>query len=83
MASLTVMKKKPSPSAIECLTDLLEKAKSGDLQFLIYLVVVEDGTETGNAGRHHDRHTLIGYIESMKLDYYSRRREADKEEIEA
>ena len=72
-----LIKRDPDPDLMECLESLLARARKGELRTLIYLAVFDDGVDTGNVGHIFDRHTLIGYIEAMKLDFWARRREAD------
>lgn len=78
LISFEAVRYAPIQELVECLESLLARAKSGDLRSIVYLAMDKDVTESGNSGETYDRHVVVGQAIGMGLDYYMRRREADK-----
>lgn len=63
--------KKPAESEaiIETLTDLIERANSGEFDSLLILAFRPDGKFwTIERGKRHNRLEMVGLLETMKLD---------------
>lgn len=60
------IKPKPDKDIIAKLEELLEQAKTGDIQFLIYIVDRRNNLSTGEFGHYREESKVLGLIEVMK-----------------
>lgn len=65
-SKLSVIQDIPNISLIEHLENLLDKAKSGELQELVYVCSYDDNTTNSGWSAIRNRIRLIGQIEQLK-----------------
>lgn len=76
VVALEVKRSEPIPDLIECLEDLLTRARSGELRSVVYLAFGRDCEwESGNSGERFNRAYVLGAFQQAALDYYHRRRQ--------
>lgn len=60
------IKPQPDKDIIEKLEELLEQAKSGDIQFIVYIVDRQNNLSTGEYGHYREETKIVGMMEVMK-----------------